>query len=110
MKDDGVFPDKAAGDSVFTFGASVCTNPPYPALSWAGSIILLNATDLKGHQTTTRLVLDMVAPLTGGGGGNGGGIPGLLWEYNGYSHDPTGEVLVCNLTVPSHSPANVLPY
>src|SRR5437879_262941 len=109
MKDDGVFPDKAAGDSVFTFGASVCTNPPYPALSWAGSIILLNATDLKGHQTTTRLVLGVIAPLTGGGG-NGGTIPSQLWQYIGYVQIRTGEVWVSNLTAPYNSPSTYQPY
>ena len=96
MKDDGVFPDKAAGDSVFTFGASVCTNPPYPALSWAGSIILLNATDLKGHQTTTRLVLDVVQQTSGGGGTTT--IPSSLWQYIGFVQIRTGEVWISNLS------------
>src|SRR2546422_9551483 len=96
MKVDGLFPDKAVGDSVFTFGASVRTNPPYPALSWAGSIILLNATDLKGHQTTTRLVLDVVLQTSGGGGTTT--IPSSLWQYIGFVQIRTGEVWISNLS------------
>ncbi len=108
MKDDGVYPDRAAGDHVFTLGANVCMNPPYPALSWAGSIILLNATDLKGHQTTTRLVLDVAQPT--GGGGGGGTIPSQLWQYIGYVQIRTGEVWVSNLSEPYNSPNTYQPY
>src|SRR2546428_9895016 len=109
MNDNGVSPDRIAGDKIFSLGGSACTKPPYPALSWAGSIILLNATDLKGHQTTTRLVLDVVAPLTGGGG-NGGTIPSQLWQYIGYVQIRTGEVWVSNLTNPYNSPSTYQPY
>ncbi|HEX9340206.1 MAG TPA: type IV pilin N-terminal domain-containing protein [Thermoplasmata archaeon] len=82
MKDDGVAPDRAAGDHVFTLGSS-CMSSPLPPLEWDGSIILLNATDLKGHQTTTRFVLHVV-PQTFGGGGGGGSIPSQLWQYIGF--------------------------
>jgi len=109
MKDNGVAPDRIAGDKIFSFGGNACTNPPYPALTWAGSIILLNATDLKGHQTTTRLVLDVVAPLTGGGG-NTGTIPSQLWQYIGYVQIRTGEVWVSNLSSPYNSPNTYQPY
>src|SRR2546426_822813 len=109
MKDNGISPDRIAGDRIFTFGGNACTNPPYPALTWAGSIILLNATDLKGHQTTTRLVLDVVAPLTGGGG-NTGTIPSQLWQYIGYVQIRTGEVWVSNLSSPYNSPNTYQPY
>jgi len=109
MIDNGVSPDRIAGDKIFSFGGNACTKPPYPALSWAGSIILLNATDLKGHQTTTRLVLGVIAPLTGGGG-NGGTIPSQLWQYIGYVQIRTGEVWVSNLTAPYNSPSTYQPY
>ena len=109
MKDNGVSPDRIAGDRIFSLGGNACTKPPYPALSWAGSIILLNATDLKGHQTTTRLVLDVVAPLIGGGG-NGGTIPSQLWQYIGYVQIRTGEVWVSNLSTPYNSPSTYQPY
>jgi len=108
MRDNGVFPDRVAGDRIFTFGASACTNPPYPALSWAESIILLNATDLKGHQTTTRLVLDVVQPPSGGGGG--GTIPSQLWQYIGYVQIRTGDVWVSNLSNPYNTPSRYQPY
>src|SRR2546426_5301640 len=81
MRDDGVFPDRAARDGVFSLGGNVCTNRPSPPLAWSGSIILLNATDLKGHTTITRLVLTVAQPSTGGGGGGGGTIPRQLWQY-----------------------------
>jgi len=106
MRDNGIFPDRIAGDKIFTFGANACTNPPYPALTWAGSIILLNATDSKGHQTTTRLVLDVV-PLSGGGGG-GTTIPSQLWQYIGYVQIRTGEVWITNSTSP-YSTNNIYP-
>jgi len=49
---------------------------PNPVLNWDGSLVLINATDLQGHQTNTRLRLTVI-PRTGGGGG-GGGIFALL--------------------------------
>jgi len=98
MRDDGISPDRVAGDKIFTYGATACTNPPYPALTWAGSIILLNATDMNGHQTTTRLVLDVIAQSAGGGGGTT--IPSQLWQYIGYVQIRTGEVWVSNSTKP----------
>jgi len=109
MLDNGVSPDRIAGDRIFSYGGTACTKPPYPALSWAGSILLLNATDLQGHKTTTRLVLGVVAPLTGGGG-NGGTIPSQLWQYIGYVQIRTGEVWVSNLSTPYNSPSTYQPY
>lgn len=109
MHDDGIAPDRVAGDRIFTLGANSCTSPPYPALTWAGSIILLNATDLKGHATSTRLVLDVIAPTTGGGG-NGGTIPSQLWQYIGYVQIRTGEVWVSNLSNPYSSASTYQPY
>jgi hypothetical protein len=73
MHDDGVYPDIAAGDDVFSLGANGCQDPPYPSYpSWDGSLILMNATDLQGHPTDTRLRL-VVVPRTSGGGGSGTG-------------------------------------
>jgi hypothetical protein len=108
MHDDGVAPDLAAGDTVFSLGANACVNPPYPALSWAGSIILLNATDMRGHQTTTRLVLDVVQQT--GGGGSTTTIPSALWQYIGYIQIRTGEVWVSNLQNPYTTATTVQPY
>ena len=108
MHDDGVVPDRVAGDHVFSLGANVCMNAPYPALSWAGSIILLNATDLKGHTTSTRLVLNVVQ--TTGGGGGGGTIPSQLWQYIGYVQIRTGEVWVSNLNDPYSTTTTYQPY
>ncbi|MGI0147969.1 MAG: type IV pilin N-terminal domain-containing protein, partial [Thermoplasmata archaeon] len=76
MHDDGIFPDVAAGDDMFSLGANGCMDSPNPALNWDGSLVLVNATDLQGHQTNTRLRLTVI-PRTGDGGG-GGGIFALL--------------------------------
>src|SRR3989454_7973341 len=108
MKDNGISPDRIAGDMIFTLGGNACTGSPYPALTWAGSIILLNATDLKGHATTTRLVLDVIAP-TSGGGGPGTTIPSALWQYIGYVQIRTGEVWISNSTAPYTTPNTYSP-
>src|SRR5207247_10647580 len=89
-------PDRVPGDDISALGNIICMSPPYPPLTWDGSIILLNATDLKGHQTTTRLVLHVVEQTSGGGGGGGGRIPSELWQYIGYVQIRTGEVWVSN--------------
>src|SRR3989441_1471770 len=103
MVDNGVSPDRIAGDRIFSYGGTACTKPPYPALSWAGSILLLNATDLQGHKTTTRLVLGVVAPLTGGGG-NGGARPAPLWRYIGYGPRRTGGEWGSTPSTPHNAP------
>jgi len=71
MHDDGAFPDVAAGDDMFSLGANGCMDSPNPALTWDGSLVLLNATDLQGHQTNTRLRLTVIPRINGTGGGGG---------------------------------------
>ncbi|HYS99994.1 MAG TPA: VCBS repeat-containing protein [Thermoplasmata archaeon] len=85
MRDDGLFPDRVAGDGEFALGGVTCMKSPYPSLSWAGSIILFNATDLHGHATQSRMTLNVIqGPNSGGGGGgiNGTGRPSNL-RWNG---------------------------
>ena len=98
MSDNGYPPDLAAGDNVFTLGMNSCMNAPYPALSWSGPYILLNATDLSGQQSQTRFVLN-VAPnpttIT-----NTQTIPSELWQYIGFVQIRTGEVWLSNLSAP----------
>src|SRR5437870_7979168 len=79
MHDDGIAPDRVAGDGIFSFGSSVCVNAPFPNLNWDGSIILLNATDLKGNAANSRLVLTVEQPV--GGGGSSSSTP---WQYIGF--------------------------
>src|SRR5256885_6510252 len=81
MHDDGIAPDRVAGDGIFSFGNSVCVNAPFPNLNWDGSIILLNATDLKGNQATSRLVLTVQQSSTGAGSGS---TNPALWQYLGF--------------------------
>ena len=109
MHDDAAFPDLVAGDGIFTLGAVGCTSPPSPLLSWAGSVILLNATDLKGHQTQTRFVLN-VLPQGTGGGGAGTTIPNQVWQYIGFVQIRTGEVWVSNLSQPYTTTATFQPF
>src|SRR3989475_661193 len=84
MTDSGVYPDRAAGDRVFSLGGLTCMKSPYPALSWDTSIILFNATDKKGHATQSRMVISVIPGPTGGGGGGGGNGTGrpanLRWN------------------------------
>ncbi len=87
MYDDGSNSDQQAGDGIFTLARTSCLTPEQ---SWDGSIVLFNATDLKGHQSTTRMTLHVVPGPTGGnqGGGNAGSgrPPNLRWNGNqGYN-------------------------
>lgn len=77
MHDDGIYPDIAANDDVFSLGANGCQDPPNPSLSWDGSLILMNATDLGSHRTETRLRMTVI-PRTSGGGGSGTGSWAIL--------------------------------
>ena len=107
MRDDGIFPDRVAGDQVFTLGSNVCTNPPNPSMGWAGTIILLNASDFQGHVTSTRFVLDVVQPA---GGGVTQRIPSELWQYIGFVQIRTGEAWVSNLNKPYSTTTIFQPY
>ena len=109
MRDDGVFPDLVTGDGIFSLGANGCMSPQFPLLSWSGSLILLNATDTKGHQTQTRFVLN-VLPSSAGGGGMSSTIPNQVWQYIGFVQIRTGEVWVSNLSDPYPSSHTYQPY
>ncbi|MFA5895718.1 MAG: FG-GAP-like repeat-containing protein [Thermoplasmata archaeon] len=88
MYDDGTNGDQTPFDGIFTLARTSCLNPD---ISWDGSLVLFNATDLKGHQSTTRMTLHVVPGPTGGtpgGGGNAGSgrPPNLRWNGNqGYN-------------------------
>jgi flagellin-like protein len=84
MTDNGIYPDRAAGDGIFSLGGLSCMKSPYPSLSWDSSIILFNATDKKGHATQSRMILSVIPGPTGGGGGGGNstGRPANL-RWNG---------------------------
>ncbi len=87
MNDNGVNGDQVAHDGIFTLWRT-CINSA--SISWDGALVLLNATDLKGHQTTTRFTLH-ITPGTGSGSNTGGGAgsgrpPNLRWNGNqGYN-------------------------
>jgi len=87
MYDDGTNGDQSAFDGVFTLARTSCLDPD---ISWDGSLVLFNATDLKSHQSSTRMILHVVPGPTGGnqgGGGAGSGRPpNLRWNGNqGYN-------------------------
>src|SRR3989442_13775267 len=56
IEDNSISPGRTAWDTSFTFGGDARNEARHPGLTWAGSIILLNATDSKSPQNTTRLV------------------------------------------------------
>jgi len=107
MHDDGIAPDRVAGDGIFSYGNSVCVNPPFPNLNWDGSIILLNATDLKGNQATSRLVLTVQQSSTGAGSGS---TNPALWQYLGFVQVIPNGFWVTNLNNPYNSATTFLPY
>jgi len=88
MVDNGssVLCDAMADDSVF----SICKDEFWPAsdwLEWSGRLLILNASDATGHETSTRLRLYVynygdkinIEPDPGGGG-----IPPEWWDYIGF--------------------------
>ena len=86
MNDQGSNGDLVANDGTFTLWRS-CINSA--SLSWDGALVLLNATDMKGHQTTTRFTLHITlgpGGSTGGGNAGSGRPPNLRWNGNqGYN-------------------------
>ncbi len=91
MYDDGssAHGDASAGDGIYSLYDNVCTG--YAVSGMDGSLVLFSATDIKGHVTTTRMVLH-VLPGSGtqgngtGGYGGSGRPPNLLWNGNqGYN-------------------------
>lgn len=91
LYDDGInggHGDQVALDGVFTLYVTACmSNPP---LAMDGSIVLFNATDVRGHAASTRMVLSMTQGPGGTGGGGGGAgsgrPPNLRWNGNqGYN-------------------------
>lgn len=108
MHDDGITPDQAAADTIFSVGNNACMNAPYPALSWSGSYIILTATDNQARTTTTRFVLTVVPnPTTIQ---NTQTIPSQLWQYIGFVQIRTGEVWLSNLTAPYNTPNTYQPF
>jgi len=87
--DNGANGDASANDGTFTLYDNSCTGTAYSGMD--GSLVLLNATDVKGHVSTTRMVLHV---LPGSGTQNPGGNQtpqsgrpnNLLWNGNqGYN-------------------------
>ncbi len=83
MLDDGTGGDAQANDDIFTFTASWLIPQN---LSWDGSVVLFNATDMAGHKTYARMTLSVIL---GSGGSvrpprppNFSGAPPNL-QYNG---------------------------
>ena len=98
--------DLVAGDGVFSVGLTGCMT--HASIAWAGSLILLNATDMRGHQTIYRITL-YVVPNTSGQI-NLNQIPTQLWQYIGYVQIRTGEVWVSNLSTPYTSTQTYQPF
>lgn len=83
MRDNGTGGDQVANDGIFTLTGS-WLKPVN--MSWDGSVVIFNATDMRGHKTTSRMTLTVVPGPAGGGGTKpppktGGAPPNL--HYNG---------------------------
>jgi len=82
LYDDGTNGDLILGDGIWTLYRTCMDSP---SLSWDGSVVLFNATDAKGHYTTSRMTLT-IAPNPGGAPGGSStpqsGRPPNL-RYNG---------------------------
>jgi len=83
MRDNGTGGDQVANDGIYTL-TGTWLKPVN--MSWDGSVVIFNATDLQGHKTISRMTLTVV--LGPGGGGTvkpppktGGAPPNL--HYNG---------------------------
>ena len=104
MRDDGVAPDRVAGDGIFTL-ANVCTNAPFPNLNWDQSIVLFNATDKKSNVATSRIIL-AVQPAAGGSGTGGS----TTWPYIGFAQVVWNGFWVTNLNNPYNTATTLSPY
>ncbi len=100
--------DAVAGDNIWSLGLNFCMNAPYPALTWDGTYILLNATDNLGRQTTTRFQLNVVPNPTVIS--NLQTIPSQLWQYIGFVQIRTGEVWLSNLSAPYSTTSTFQPF
>jgi len=83
MRDNGTGGDQVANDGIFTLTGS-WLKPVN--MSWDGSVVIFNATDMQGHKTTARMTLTVVQGPGGGGSTKpppktGGAPPNL--HYNG---------------------------
>ncbi len=86
MYDDHTNGDQMAQDGIFTWARTNCA----AQISWDGSLVLFNATDIAGHVTSTRLQLHVLPGPSGGGSGGLNGTTGrppyLYWNGNqGYN-------------------------
>jgi Archaeal Type IV pilin, N-terminal len=106
MRDDGVSPDRVAADGIFSLGGTSCVSPPFPNLNWDGSIVLLNATDMKGNAGTSRLVLAVQQPVGGGGAGS----PPSFWQSLGFVQVVPNGIWATSLNNPYNSATTILPY
>jgi hypothetical protein len=83
MRDNGTGGDQVANDGIFTLTGS-WLKPVN--MSWDGSVVIFNATDMQGHKTTARMTLTVVQGPAGGGTTPGkrpgSGAPPNL-NYNG---------------------------
>ena len=105
MRDNGVAPDRVAGDGIFTL-SNTCTNAPFPDYpQWDQSIILFNATDKKGNAATSRIVLS-VQPATG----SGSGASTVPWQYIGFAQVIWNGFWVTNLNNPYNTATTYAPY
>src|SRR2546422_5098462 len=84
MTDSGVYPDRAAGDGIFSLGGLSWQESPYPDLNRDTSILLFHATHKERHANPARLILSVIpGPPGGGGGGRGDGTgrpPDRRWD------------------------------
>jgi len=105
MLDNGTGGDQVANDGIFTF-TKTWLKPTN--LTWDGSVVIFNATDMLGHSTTSRMTLSVLqGPVSSGGGGKkpppSGEPPNLHynglqgfnlfnateWDNNGYAANET---------------------
>ncbi len=108
MLDNGQGADAVPNDNIYSFGLNYCVNAPYPLMTWDQTYVLLNATDMQGHTTTTRFQLHVspsptiIANLQT--------IPSQLWQYIGFVQIRTGQVWLSNQTLPYNTANTFTPF